>query len=82
MFSVPILTRMIAETHSFVNFFSLLCKNTFRLIQINSFQTVARFPDVTFIWKYESPEDAFAKVTEFFTRRSSEGERRGSNAKV
>ncbi|GMS99267.1 hypothetical protein PENTCL1PPCAC_21442 [Pristionchus entomophagus] len=26
-------------------------------------QAVSRFPDVTFIWKYENPEDAFAKET-------------------
>lgn len=25
------------------------------------FQAIARFPDVTFIWKYEEPEDEFGK---------------------
>ncbi|GMT15659.1 hypothetical protein PFISCL1PPCAC_6956, partial [Pristionchus fissidentatus] len=27
----------------------------------NIIESVAKFPDVTFIWKYEKPEDAFAK---------------------
>lgn len=27
----------------------------------NNFQAINTFPDVTFIWKYERPEDEFAK---------------------
>lgn len=34
----------------------------------NSIATViGRFPDITFIWKYENPEDAFAKVILFWS---------------
>ncbi|KAF8355186.1 hypothetical protein PRIPAC_96809 [Pristionchus pacificus] len=31
-------------------------------VKRNILKTVARFPEITFLWKYERPEDAFAKA--------------------
>lgn len=40
----------------------------FYRFHISQYQTVKHFPEVTFIWKYEKPDDAFATVFDFLSQ--------------